>query len=470
MRHRENLTFAIELDRGAPRPLQEQLADQLCAAIDAGTLARHTRMPSTRTLGTLLRVSRGVTVAAYDLLYGRGYVEGRTGSGTYVAARGVPGPTAGSTSRPPAGRASGTDDRSDTLIDFTPGLPCAEAFPLTAWRAAGRRASYHAPPSGPLPPLGLPQLRQAITAHLDGTRRTVPAGHEVVVTAGVGHSLRVVLEALGSRCGSVAVEDPMPPALRRAVDDTAGQVSSLPVDEQGVRLDGVAPDCDVLVLTADAQLPLGHVLSATHRRDTVDWAVRTGGHVVEIACDAVPRPDAARLPRLLDAADGAGMVLVGGFAELLTPALNLGYAVVPSYLARRLRAHLTDSPEQPSYLTQLAIAHLLADGTLTRLMRRLVGLHARKRELVLAALAPLRGRVELFALDAVGTVGLRLPDGPDVDTVTTELAGRGLLVPGLCRYQRVPRPDAALVLGYAHLPDSTLRAGLARLVDALGGA
>jgi GntR family transcriptional regulator / MocR family aminotransferase len=468
MRHRESLTIAINLDRQAQRPLPEQLANQLCAAIDAGILARHTRMPSTRTLGTLLQVSRGVTVAAYDLLFGRGYVEGRTGSGTYVAARTVPAPRSAPAPRPLPGPPLTTDDQPPALVDFTPGQPCTEAFPLVAWRSAWRGASYQAPPTGPLPALGLPPLRQAIAGHLARTRRAVPAGHEIVVTAGAAHSMRIVLAALDCRGATVAIEDPVPPAFRLAAAGGAGDPVPLPVDGDGARLDAVRPGCAVVVLSADAQAPLGHVLSAARRRQAIDWASRTGGHVIEIACDAVPRPAAAQLPRLLAAADEARVVLIGGFGELLTPTLKLGYAVVPRELARQLRTDLADDPEQPSYLTQLAVAHLLAGGTLHRLMKRLAGIHAHKRALVQAALEPLRGRVELFGLDAVGTVGLRLPPGLDAEHVAAGLAGRGLVVPTLARYQSRHQPaDGALLLGYQHLSDSALRGGLASLVTAL---
>ncbi|MFJ6194810.1 PLP-dependent aminotransferase family protein [Micromonospora sp. NPDC092111] len=461
MRHREDLTIAINLDRRAGRPLPEQLADQLRAAIDAGMLARHTRMPSTRTLGTRLQVSRGVTVAAYDLLCGRGYVEGRHGSGTYVAAGPVPAPRPGPAPMP--------DERPDDLVDLTPGQPCAEAFPLPAWRAAWRRASYQRPPTGRLPAHGLPQLRHAIAAHLAGTRRAVPAGHQVVVTTGAAHSLRIVLAALGHRGAAVAIEDPVPPELRRAATHGTAGPLPLPVDGQGARLDAVRPGCAVVVLSAEAHVPLGHVLSTPRRRAVADWAGRTGGHVVEIAAETVPRPTGPDpLSRLLDAAGRARFVLVGGFGALLTPSLHLGYAVVPRDLAGQLAVDLADSPEQPSYLTQLAVADLLAGGVLRRLTRRLAGIDARKRQLVRAVLEPLRGRVELVALDAVGTVGLRLPHGPSAGRAAGELARRGLLVHTLGRYCGPAGPAAdALLLGYPQLPDPALRGALTRLTDVL---
>src|SRR5215469_15019494 len=80
-----DLGLPIALDRAEPTPVHQQLYAQLRRAILDGRLASGTRLPSTRTLAQALGVSRTVTSAAYDELFAEGYLEGRHGSGTYVA-------------------------------------------------------------------------------------------------------------------------------------------------------------------------------------------------------------------------------------------------------------------------------------------------------------------------------------------------------------------------------------------------
>ena len=88
---------AIELplatDRGGPLPLTEQISAQLRAALADGRLAAGERLPSTRALAESLGVSRTVVTTAYTQLFAEGWLEGRHGSGTYVApgAPGAPG-------------------------------------------------------------------------------------------------------------------------------------------------------------------------------------------------------------------------------------------------------------------------------------------------------------------------------------------------------------------------------------------
>jgi len=70
-------------------PQNERLYRALRAAISDGRLGPGARLPSTRRLASELGLSRTVVVAAFARLLGEGYVDGRLGSGTYVAARPV---------------------------------------------------------------------------------------------------------------------------------------------------------------------------------------------------------------------------------------------------------------------------------------------------------------------------------------------------------------------------------------------
>jgi GntR family transcriptional regulator/MocR family aminotransferase len=456
MRYPVTLTIPIELAPG-PAPLYEQIASQVGTAIEEGRLATGAVLPSTRSLGVLLGVSRGVVATAYDLLAARGYLQGRAGSGSFVVGPAAAPRRATAPASPPAG-----------LVDLRPGGPGPDLFPVRDWRAAWRRASFAPPPAHPPPALGLPELRRAIAGQLRVTRGMALAGSEVVVTAGTAAGLRLVLDALGLAGSEVAIEEPGPRALRQAVPAGSGEPVALPVDADGARIGSVPPDCRALVLSPDAHEPLGCVLSADRRRQVAGWAAATGGRLVEVACDAVFRPQACRLPALSGLA-GAAAVTVGGFGALAS-GLGLGYVVVPAGLTGRLRRLIADRAGQPAHLLQRAVAELLARGTVTRLMHRLGQAHRAKRRLVEAALRPV-GR--LAGLGAVGTVVLYLPGGQEGGYAARALRDRGVRVRALADYHvpgELPAPArSGLVVGYGHLPDPALRAGLAALARELPG-
>src|SRR5215204_7369620 len=85
MHGRADLDLPVRIDRTSRVPVHRQLAEALRRAIREGALAPGARLPSTRALAETLGIARNVALVAFDELYAEGYVEGRPGSGTYVA-------------------------------------------------------------------------------------------------------------------------------------------------------------------------------------------------------------------------------------------------------------------------------------------------------------------------------------------------------------------------------------------------
>lgn len=75
----------VIVDRADQKPLAVQVSTQLQAAVASGVLRAGDRLPSSRDLAATLGVSRTVVMNAYARLFAEGWLEGRHGSGTYVA-------------------------------------------------------------------------------------------------------------------------------------------------------------------------------------------------------------------------------------------------------------------------------------------------------------------------------------------------------------------------------------------------
>ena len=86
---RHAIELPVTADRAAAEPLSGQISGQLRAAIASGRLRAGERLPASRSLAASLGVSRTVITAAYAQLYAEGWLDGRHGSGTFVA-DGVP--------------------------------------------------------------------------------------------------------------------------------------------------------------------------------------------------------------------------------------------------------------------------------------------------------------------------------------------------------------------------------------------
>ena len=77
---------SVTLDRTSTIAMCEQLRTQLAAAIRREGRAG-ARLPSTRLLARMLRVSRNTILTAYEELAADGLIEGRPGSGMVIASR-----------------------------------------------------------------------------------------------------------------------------------------------------------------------------------------------------------------------------------------------------------------------------------------------------------------------------------------------------------------------------------------------
>ena len=123
----------IDIDRASQESLTRQITDRLREMVHSGALAPGSRMISTRRLAAELAVSRNIALNAFDQLLAEGYLEARTGSGTYVAA----GARFTPREMPDLHRskASGSGRFTLTSSIFARGFPTSPGFPFAHGRA-----------------------------------------------------------------------------------------------------------------------------------------------------------------------------------------------------------------------------------------------------------------------------------------------------------------------------------------------
>ncbi|MBB5136538.1 GntR family transcriptional regulator/MocR family aminotransferase [Thermocatellispora tengchongensis] len=443
----------LALDRGATVALVTQLADQLRAAMRAGVLAAGERLPSTRGLAGQLGVSRTVVTEAYQQLYAEGWLDGRHGSGTYVAdlpatvgapaetrPRPAPAPLP-ERRRRPAGRA----------IDLRPGAPWVRDYDRAAWRRAWRRAA-ELPPSDDPDPYGLPVLREALAAHLRRARAVPVEPDGIMITRGTGNGLDLVAATLlrpGDRAG---VEDPGYRVARNVFAARGAQVVPCPVDADGVIVEALPDDLRVLYTTPAHQYPLGGRLPIPRRERLLAWARRTGATIIEDDYDAEFRYDVAPLPALYGL-DPDVVVLLGTLSKTLAPDVGVGWLLGrPDLLARiaDTRDALADRTSGP---VQAAVAVLLERGDLDRHLRRMRLEYARRRAAVVEILGP------LVHGDTAGLhVLVELPEEA-VGPLAEAARRRGVLLDTTDRHHIGPPRVHGLVLGYGSASPAEVRRG-----------
>ncbi|RKE18116.1 PLP-dependent aminotransferase family protein [Streptomyces sp. TLI_171] len=440
--------------------LTGRLVRALRAAVRSGRLAAGERLPASRVLAVELGVSRGVVVEAYEQLAAEGYLVGRQGSGTRVAAGVAGGPAAVPARVAPA----------EVRYDLKPGSPDLGAFPRTAWAGAVRRALQGAANRdlGYGDPAGLPQLRGELAAYLGRVRAVAAPPERVVVTSGVGQGLALLLQVLARRGrGPIAVEDPGSPGTLELLRAHGVEPLGVPVDQEGLVVDALAASGARTVLVTPAhQYPTGVVLSARRRTELAGWA-RAGGLVVEDDYDAEFRYDREPLGAVQGLAPER-TVYLGSLSKTLAPGLRLGWAVLPSPLAEDFRRAKQYADLGTGAIDQLAFAALLQSGGYDRHLRTVRPRYRARCQALAEALRTHLPQAELQGVAAGLHLYADLPDGLDERAVAAAALRRGVRVatvaPGRTAGS-VGRP--ALALGYAGLAEQRLREAAALLGEAV---
>lgn len=435
----------LRLDRSSPEPLTAQVAGRIRDLVARGTLARGDRLPSSRALAAELGVARAVTEQAYAQLVAEGWLEGRRGAGTFVAASGH----ALETRRAPAPSAPTPD-----LVRLDAGTPWIDPRHAALWRRAWREVGAATPPAGYDDPRGLPALRAALAERLARTRGIAVDPDAVRVTAGTTDGLRHLLAALGP--GAVGVEDPGYRAAVAVVRASGRQVRDLPALEPILDLAG----CAAAYVTPAHQHPLGPPMPGAHRLTLLEAAARAEALVIEDDYDSEFRYDVAPIPALTTL-DPGRVAYLGTASKAVAPSLRLGWLVAPPSLQEPLDHHRARTHEVAAWPVQRAMLALLRDGYVDRVVRAARRVYAARAARVAEVLGP---RV------APGSVA-GMYACVDLDETTTaaarEAARRvGFDVPTLADYARSTSRHG-LVLGFGGCTDAQLDAALAAISSAL---
>ncbi len=486
----------LHLELSGPGSKRAALTRALRDAVRSGRLAPGTRLPPYRSLAADLGVARNTVADAYAELVAEGWLTARQGSGTRVAERARPlrttdrprprhtavrpeGPAPHAHPHSPPNPAPAPDStppphpRARALRhDLRQGTPDASAFPRTAWLASYRRALQQAPNEvfGPGDPAGRPELRAALAEYLARARGVRTEPDRIVVCSGFAHALRLLFGGGAGRQvlrGPLAVEAYGLPFHRELLAAEGVRTLPLPIDDRGARVDRLARERAVL-LTPAHQFPTGGPLHAERRAAVVDWARGRGGVVLEDDYDGEFRYD--RKPvGALQSLDPERVILIGSVSKSLSPAVRLGWMVLPERYVGDVLAAKGEREAWASVLDQLALADLIVSGSYDRHVRRMRQRYRARRDRLVAALAERAPHIEVGGVAAGLHAVLRLPPGTERSAVRAA-ARQGVALDGLAGFRHpatdMPAHDG-LVVGYATPSEHAYTAALEALCGTL---
>ena len=440
-------------------------------AVRNGFLMPGSRLPSERMLAQALMLSRTTVVAAYDALRESGWVESRSGSGTWICARSFTVASARSSARAAALNESplfsllGPQQGEDRL-DFALGTPMpldqlpAELFtiPPEEYAAIMRDRYFY--------PLGLSTLRQAV-ARMYSQSGLETREEQVMITNGAQAAISLCTALYVQRGDAVLVEDPTYFGALDAFRTADARITTLPVGAEGVRPSTIrdrikSTAARLVYLTPTFQNPTGGVMPAAARKEMARIIAESGVPLIDDSALAelslegpTPPPPAAFAPQ-------APIITVGSLSKSVCPGLRVGWVRAPAWIIERLVRLRSSFDLASPLLTQAIAVRLVEELSQARTLRRL---QLKPRRDLLVALLRKHIPEWTFRVPPGGLfLWVKLPRGDARELAQVALRHGVIILPGPLA-SAVGRHESYIRLPFLAEPE-TLRAGVKRLTAA----
>lgn len=409
------MELVLTIDPNPEIPVFRRLATAMREAIISQRLQPGQKVPSAKALADSFSLSRPTVVKVYKTLISQGYLEAKTGSGTFVSKR-LSQPGTQVEQRKPliaghvspngiseyAQRISNIKFVEPTLAgmpELNYGSPPWDLLPREKWRELLMKYCRLRPPDqfdsadevfGYLP------LRSAIAAFLSRSKGVQCSAEQVILFEGshaFAHVARLLIEP-----GDVAVvENPGYLGMRETLHAEGARLLAVDIDEDGPRIEALQRrlvSAKLCYLTCPYQIPTGAVMSLERQREVLSWAQENCTFIVEDAFDSDYHHGMPLLPAL-QGQDAADKVLyIYSFWKVLFPLCSLGVLVVPRSLIPLFERAKFLTNRQFPILEHFALTELISDGHLEMHIKRTSKIYqARRQKLIYALSQQFRNRI-----------------------------------------------------------------------------
>ena len=443
-----------ELKKAPGVPLYEALYRCIRGDILSGKLKPGEKLPSKRALAQNLEVSKITVETAYNQLLSEGYLRSEEKVGYFVEAVERPAAPERESKNLPAA------EEQKWILDLT--ANGTEQFPFSVWMKLQREVTldYGQALLLPIPNRGIPELRQAIAAHLSDFRGMRVDPENILIGAGTDFLYNLLIQLLG-REKIYAVEEPGYGKIRKIY--AAGGVKSVsaPMDEQGVMPEGLR-SADVLHFSPSHHFPTGLVTPVSRRMELLSWAGNSRW-IIEDDYDSEFRFDAHPMPAM-QSLDRAGRVIyMNTFSKSIAPSIRISYMVLPANLMAEFQRRLGFySCTVPSF-EQYTLARFLSRGYFEKHINRMRKQYKSRRNLVISFLnrCPFADRLTILEQDAGLHFLLKVDTALTDEELTTRLARVGIRVQALSEfYHDAAENRRCLVINYSGIQESALEQAL----------
>lgn len=384
-----------------------------------GILAADSKLPSKRKLAKHHQVSLKTIENAYEQLLTEGYIYSEEKRGYFVSPLETDGGSrqahhqshipfsvyGGGADSPAAFPHISGPKTAAFFADFTSNQTAAEKFPYDTWSKLVRSVLSQGS-SGLLQSIpfeGLYALRVSISKYLYGFRGMQVSPDQIIVGAGAEYLCGQLISLLG-RSRVYALEDPGYPKTAQIYRTNGAAYEYIPVDENGLCPDPLHESpASVVHVSPGHHFPTGGVMPVARRQALLDWAEEHAGrYIIEDDYDSEFRFSRRPIPAIQSLRHNHRVIYMNTFSKTLTPAIQIGYMVLPTKLAEHCLSAMSGYACTVSALEQHTLAAFMDNGYFERHIHRMKKYYKARRDCMLDILerSPLYSYVTVEEKDA----------------------------------------------------------------------
>ena len=395
------------LDKNRKTPLHKQLysaiKDDIIDHYSVGD-----KLPSIRKLASTYNLSKTTVESAYSQLYAEGYVESHAKSGYYVSELFLD--SYKKDTVPTYKTKTNTIDKT-YLYDFFPARLHKEDFPLKLWKrlyskVIDEKVDFGAYPDGQ----GELTLRVQIVSYLQSSRGVVCDAENIIVTHGFSDSIELLAKLIQTHYNHFAQEIPGYHIAYKVFHSYKYEVDSIGVDKNGLIIDQLKKSkAQVVYITPSHQYPTGATMPVSNRLKLINYMQSINGLIIEDDYDSELAYTNRPIPSLQGLDNGETVAYLGTFAKALSPALRVGYMVLPSWIMKLYKESYDAHFSRVSLTTQLTLAAFMQEGHWDRHIRRIRILNKKKHQAMKEALEKHIGDSYTIVAEGAGLAILIIP-------------------------------------------------------------
>lgn len=287
-------------DRRSSKPVYQQIIQFVCDKVASGEWPIGTRLPSQRKMAELFGINRSTVTTAIDELASYGIIAGCHGAGTQIASNTwslllSPAPDWSRFISSGFFQENNNTIQAINRLEFVPdimrlgtGELDPRLFPSDMWQNILQKISRQVTSLGYLEPLGLLELRKAISAYMEKLGIIAPPSC-ILITSGALQALQLISVCLLQSGSTVFTEAPTYLKSLQVFQSAGMKLSGVPMDREGMQYWKLASalktdrlqGSSILYTIPTNQNPTGITMPDSRRKDLMNFCVENRLPIIE---------------------------------------------------------------------------------------------------------------------------------------------------------------------------------------------